>query len=97
MTVPTNTRTAAEPRFKFDRRSNVTRIEVDFFHAGGCTELQRARFQRFALDEAAHVKAAGFDAVRYGSFQTWILTVTNERAQEATRLLRELTTLKGTK
>lgn len=96
MTVHNKSRTADHPRFKMDRRSKVTRIEVDFYHAGGCTELQRARFQKFALEEAAQVKKTGFDAVRYGSFHTWIITVTHDRTQEALRFLHELASTKGT-
>ena len=85
------------PRTKVDRRTTVTRIEIDWFHAGGCTEHQRALFQKFALAEATHVRAEGFDPVRYGSRQTWILTTTNIRTASALAVVNEIATMKGTK
>ena len=88
---------AAKPRAKVDRRATVTRIEIDWFHAGGCSEHQRALFQKFALTEAPHVRAEGFDPVRYGSRQTWLLTTTNTRTTAALAAVTEIINLEGTK
>lgn len=85
------------PRIKKDHRSTVTRIEVSWFHAGGCTEHQRALFQQLALAEAVHVRAKGFDPVRYGSRQTWLLTTTNTRKTAALAAVTEIINMEGTK
>lgn len=73
------------PRRAIDRRSKVTRIETSWndVEAGKCTEYQRSRFALLARAEAPAVEALGFDAVRFTGRRTWVLTVANDRVEQA--------------
>lgn len=85
------------PRRTTDRRSKVTRIETSWndVHAGRCSELQRSTFALLARSEAPAVEALGFDAVRFAGMRSWILTVANDRVDQATAELDRIETLGG--
>jgi hypothetical protein len=71
-------RTPAGARLILDRRSRITRIEVDRLDLSESTTAQRDAFTALAVEEAERVAAIDFEAVHYTGPTIWLLTTLTE-------------------